>query len=70
MLPRSGLRPWAFGINLPGQEIEGPMAIIVPGRIAVVDPAELFELPMLAQRYVRPTAPARATIKARSDNFA
>jgi Cu/Ag efflux pump CusA len=65
-----GLAPLAFGINLPGQEIEGPMAITVLGGLLSSTLLNLFVLPALAQRYVRLPAPASATIKARSGNFA
>jgi CzcA family heavy metal efflux pump len=65
-----GLAPLAFGINLPGQEIEGPMAITVLGGLLSSTLLNLTVLPALARRYVRLPAPAPATIKVRSDNFA
>ena len=34
-----GLAPLAFGMNQPGQEIEGPMAVTVLGAV-VLDPAQ------------------------------
>jgi CzcA family heavy metal efflux pump len=48
-----GLAPLAFGINHPGQEIEGPMAITVLGGLLSSTLLNLFVLPALAQRYVR-----------------
>jgi CzcA family heavy metal efflux pump len=48
-----GLAPLAFGINRPGQEIEGPMAITVLGGLFSSTLLNLFVLPALAQRYVR-----------------
>jgi Cu/Ag efflux pump CusA len=48
-----GLAPLAFGINRPGQEIEGPMAITVLGGLLSSTLLNLFVLPALAQRYVR-----------------
>lgn len=48
-----GLAPLAFGVNHPGQEIEGPMAITVLGGLASSTLLNLFVLPALAQRYVR-----------------
>jgi Cu/Ag efflux pump CusA len=48
-----GLAPLAFGINHPGQEIEGPLAIAVLGGLISSTLLNLFVLPALAQRYVR-----------------
>jgi CzcA family heavy metal efflux pump len=48
-----GLAPLAFGINQPGQEIEGPLAIAVLGGLISSTLLNLFVLPALAQRYVR-----------------
>jgi CzcA family heavy metal efflux pump len=48
-----GLAPLAFGMNLPGQEIEGPMAVTVLGGLLSSTVLNLFVLPALAQRYVR-----------------
>jgi CzcA family heavy metal efflux pump len=58
-----GLAPLAFGINRPGQEIEGPMAVTVLGGLLSSTLLNLLVLPALAQRYVRvparqPVAPA------------
>jgi len=49
-----GLAPLAFGMNLPGQEIEGPMAVTVLGGLVSSTVLNLFLLPALARR-VRPT---------------
>jgi CzcA family heavy metal efflux pump len=54
-----GLAPLAFGMNLPGQEIEGPMAVTVLGGLVSSTILNLFVLPALARRYVA-VAPARA----------
>jgi Cu/Ag efflux pump CusA len=40
-------------MNLPGQEIEGPMAVTVLGGLLSSTLLNLFVLPALAQRYVR-----------------
>jgi Cu/Ag efflux pump CusA len=48
-----GLAPLAFGINQPGQEIEGPMAIAVLGGLFSSTLLNLYVLPALAQRFVR-----------------
>jgi len=47
-----GLAPLAFGINRPGQEIAGPMAITVLGGLVSSTVLNLFVLPALAQRFV------------------
>jgi CzcA family heavy metal efflux pump len=47
-----GLAPLAAGINQPGQEIEGPMAIAVLGGLFSSTLLNLFVLPALAQRFV------------------
>jgi CzcA family heavy metal efflux pump len=49
-----GLAPLAFGINRPGQEIEGPMAITVLGGLVSSTLLNLLVLPSLAQRFARP----------------
>jgi CzcA family heavy metal efflux pump len=51
-----GLAPLAFGINQPGQEIEGPMAVAVLGGLFSSTLLNLFVLPALAQRFIRPRA--------------
>jgi CzcA family heavy metal efflux pump len=51
-----GLAPLAVGINQPGQEIEGPMAIAVLGGLFSSTLLNLFVLPALAQRFVRARA--------------
>ena len=48
-----GLAPLAVGMNRPGQEIEGPMAVTVLGGLLSSTLLNLFVLPALAQRYVR-----------------
>jgi CzcA family heavy metal efflux pump len=48
-----GLAPLAFGMNSPGQEIEGPMAVTVLGGLLSSTLLNLLVLPALAQRYVR-----------------
>jgi CzcA family heavy metal efflux pump len=48
-----GLAPLAFGINRPGQEIEGPMAITVLGGLTSSTLLNLFALPALAHRFSR-----------------
>jgi CzcA family heavy metal efflux pump len=48
-----GLAPLAFGLNRPGQEIEGPMAVTVLGGLLSSTLLNLFVLPALAQRYIR-----------------
>jgi CzcA family heavy metal efflux pump len=54
-----GLAPLAFGLNRPGQEIEGPMAVTVLGGLISSTLLNLLVLPALAQRYVRVSTPAR-----------
>jgi len=54
-----GLAPLAFGLNRPGMEIEGPMAVTVLGGLLSSTLLNLLVLPALAQRYVRVTSPAR-----------
>ena len=48
-----GLAPLAIGLNRPGQEIEGPMAVTVLGGLLSSTLLNLFVLPALAYRYVR-----------------
>jgi CzcA family heavy metal efflux pump len=48
-----GLAPLAFGLNRPGQEIEGPMAVTVLGGLLSSTLLNLLVLPALAMRYVR-----------------
>jgi CzcA family heavy metal efflux pump len=54
-----GLAPLAFGMNLPGQEIEGPMSVTVLGGLVSSTILNLFVLPALARHYIA-VAPARA----------
>lgn len=51
-----GLAPLAFGLNQPGQEIEGPMAVTVLGGLISSTLLNLFVLPALAFRYVKPVS--------------
>jgi Cu/Ag efflux pump CusA len=51
-----GLAPLAIGLNRPGQEIEGPMAVTVLGGLLSSTLLNLVMLPALAQRYVRSAA--------------
>lgn len=51
-----GLAPLAIGMNRPGQEIEGPMAVTVLGGLLSSTLLNLVVLPALAQRYVRSAA--------------
>jgi Cu/Ag efflux pump CusA len=48
-----GLAPLAFGMNRPGQEIEGPMAITVLGGLVSSTLLNLLLLPALAHRFVK-----------------
>lgn len=48
-----GLAPLAFGINHPGQEIEGPMAITVLGGLMSSTLLNLVVLPALSHRFSR-----------------
>ncbi|HEV2701992.1 MAG TPA: efflux RND transporter permease subunit [Steroidobacteraceae bacterium] len=48
-----GLAPLAFGMNLPGQEIEGPMAVTVLGGLVSSTILNLFVLPALARHYIK-----------------
>ncbi|HEY2677781.1 MAG TPA: efflux RND transporter permease subunit, partial [Steroidobacteraceae bacterium] len=48
-----GLAPLALGMNQPGQEIEGPMAVTVLGGLLSSTLLNLLVLPALASRYVR-----------------
>jgi CzcA family heavy metal efflux pump len=49
-----GLLPLALGAGLPGQEIEGPMAIVILGGLLSSTPLSLLVLPGLAARLLRP----------------
>ncbi len=50
-----GLAPLAAGLNQPGQEIEGPMAVTVLGGLLSSTLLNLLVLPALAERYIRDT---------------
>jgi Cu/Ag efflux pump CusA len=49
-----GLAPLAFGMNAPGQEIEGPMAVTVLGGLLSSTLLNLIVLPALAERFGGP----------------
>ncbi len=49
-----GLAPLAFGLHQPGQEIEGPMAVVVLGGLLSSTVLNLTVLPVLARRFGRP----------------
>jgi Cu/Ag efflux pump CusA len=49
-----GLAPLAFGMNAPGQEIEGPMAVTVLGGLISSTLLNLVVLPALAERFGGP----------------
>ena len=55
-----GLMPLALGMNQPGQEIEGPMAVTVLGGLLSSTILNLVVLPALAERFGGPRR-ARAT---------
>ncbi len=48
-----GLMPLALGAHLPGQEIEGPMAIVILGGLCSSTALSLLILPTLAARFLR-----------------
>ncbi|WP_297914692.1 efflux RND transporter permease subunit, partial [Thiomonas sp.] len=48
-----GLLPLAIGAHLPGQEIEGPMAIVILGGLFSSTALTLLVLPTLALRFAR-----------------
>lgn len=48
-----GLLPLAVGINAPGREIEGPMALVILGGLITSMALNLLVLPVLAQMYGR-----------------
>ena len=51
-----GLLPLAVGMNVPGREIEGPMALVILGGLFTSAALNLLILPALAARYGRFTA--------------
>jgi CzcA family heavy metal efflux pump len=53
-----GLTPLAIGMNQPGQEIEGPMAVTVLGGLLTSTLLNLVLLPALAERFGGPRAGA------------
>jgi CzcA family heavy metal efflux pump len=52
-----GLLPLAIGMNEPGREIEGPMALVIVGGLLTSMTLNLLVLPTLALRYGRFEAP-------------
>jgi CzcA family heavy metal efflux pump len=60
------LAPLAFGLNSPGQEIEGPMAVTVLGGLLSSTVLNLFVLPALSFRYVRGRPASADTISSMS----
>ena len=59
-----GLAPLAWGMNQPGQEIEGPMAITVLGGLITSTILNLILLPALTWRYARASGGGEAPIAA------
>ncbi len=53
-----GLLPLAIGMNQPGQEIEGPMAVTVLGGLVSSTLLNLIVLPVLEMRFTAPKAEA------------
>jgi CzcA family heavy metal efflux pump len=58
-----GLAPLAFGMNRPGQEIEGPLAVTVLGGLLSSTLLNLLVLPAMASRYVRPVTPVAGRLQ-------
>ena len=58
-----GLAPLAFGMNRPGQEIGGPMAVTVLGGLLSSTLLNLLVLPAMASRYVRPRHARRESVR-------
>ncbi len=56
-----GLLPLAIGMNEPGREIEGPMALVIVGGLLTSMALNLLVLPTLALRYGRFDEPADHT---------
>ncbi len=52
-----GLLPLAIGMNEPGREIEGPMALVIVGGLFTSSALNLLILPTLALRFGRFTPP-------------
>ena len=48
-----GVLPLAMGMNEPGREIEGPLAVVILGGLATSMALNLLVLPVLALRYAR-----------------
>ena len=58
-----GLAPLAVGMNQPGQEIEGPLAITVLGGLLSSTVLNLIVLPSMAQHYIREPAQDSGSLK-------
>jgi len=56
-----GLLPLAIGMNEPGREIEGPMALVIVGGLLTSMALNLLVLPTLALRFGRFEAPDRSS---------
>jgi len=56
-----GLLPLAIGMNEPGREIEGPMALVIVGGLITSMALNLLVLPTLALRYGRFQPPSDAS---------
>ena len=65
-----GILPLAIGMNEPGREIQGPMAIVILGGLLTSMALNLLVLPTLALRYGRFERPleefARSTLSRES----
>ena len=58
-----GLLPLAIGLNQPGQEIEGPMAVTVLGGLLSFTLLNLVVLPALAERFSGPKTRADGSMR-------
>lgn len=59
-----GLSPLIFGMDDPGREIEGPMALVILGGLVSSMALTLLVLPLLAARLLRLPSPPRETLGA------
>jgi Cu/Ag efflux pump CusA len=59
-----GLLPLAIGLNAPGQEIEGPMAVTVLGGLLTSTALNLVLLPACVERLGGPARPNRRSSEA------
>ncbi len=62
-----GLLPLAIGMNEPGREIEGPMALVIVGGLLTSMALNLLVLPTLALRFGRFQPPSDGTAAAATD---